>query len=142
MSASVLLPRQEAAVNAATGTVAPPHHPTIRLHIWLEQQGELFFGVGRAQLLYNIQRHGSIKKAAESMGMSYRAAWGKIQQSERALGVKLLEHRGTKREGVLLTPEGQDLADKFLAWFAVVESSALESAAMIFPFQVSPFNDK
>jgi len=118
------------------------HHPTIRLHIWLEQQGELFFGVGRAQLLYNIQRHGSIKKAAESMGMSYRAAWGKIQQSERALGVKLLEHPGAKREGVRLTAQGQELADKFLTWFTSVENSALKSAAVIFPFQVSAFQDK
>jgi len=119
--------------------VATPHRPTIRLHIWLENQGELFFGIGRAQLLFNIQQHGSIKKAAASMGMSYRAAWGKIHQSEQALGVKLVEGRGAKREGVRLTPEGEELADLFLAWFTTVERCALNSASTIFPFQVAGF---
>lgn len=118
---------------------ASPHHPTIRLHLWLENQGELFFGIGRAQLLFNIQQHGSIKKAAQSMGMSYRAAWGKIQQSEQALGVKLVESRGAKREGVRLTREGEELADLFTAWFSAVERCALNSASSIFPFEVLRF---
>ena len=116
-----------------------PHHPTIRLHLWLENPGELFFGIGRAQLLFNIQSHGSIKKAALSMGMSYRAAWGKIQQSEQALGVKLVEQRGAKREGLRLTREGEELADLFQAWFIAVERCALSQANSIFPFPVSGF---
>jgi molybdate transport system regulatory protein len=116
-----------------------PYHPTIRLHIWLENQGELFFGIGRAQLLFNIQQHGSIKKAAARMNMSYRAAWGKIQQSEQALGVKLVESRGAKREGVRLTPAGEDLADMFFAWFTAVERCAMSSANTIFPFEVAAF---
>jgi len=117
-----------------------PKRPTIRLHIWLESQGELFFGIGRAQLLFNIQSYGSIKKAAQNMGMSYRAAWGKIQQSEQALGVKLVEQRGAKREGVRLTREGEEIADRFLAWFNAVEHCALSSADSIFPFQVAGFD--
>lgn len=116
-----------------------PHHPTIRLHLWLENQGELYFGIGRAQLLFNIQSHGSIKKAALSMGMSYRAAWGKIQQSEQVLGVKLVESRGAKRDGVRLTREGEELADLFQAWFAAVERCALSTASTIFPFEVARF---
>jgi len=63
-----------------------PHHPTIRLRLWLENQGELFFGIGRAQLLFNIQSHGSIKKAAQSMGMSYRAAWQNTAERAGAWG--------------------------------------------------------
>jgi molybdate transport system regulatory protein len=117
-----------------------PYHPTIRLHLWLENQGELFFGIGRAQLLFNIQQQGSIKKAAASMGMSYRAAWGKIQQSELALGLKLIESRGSKRDGVRLTPAGEDLADMFLAWFTAVEQCAVNSANSIFPFEVTAFD--
>ena len=119
-----------------------PYHPTIRLHLWLENNGEMFFGIGRAQLLFNVQQQGSIKKAAACMGMSYRAAWGKIQQSEQALGVKLVEGRGSKRDGVRLTPAGEDLADMFLAWFTAVERYALSSAASIFPFQVAEFKQK
>jgi len=129
----------ESSVEMDTFQAQSPYRPTIRLHIWLENHGELFFGIGRAQLLFNIQQHGSIKKAALSMGMSYRAAWGKIQQSEQALGVKLVESRGAKREGVRLTPAGEDLADMFLAWFTTVERCALSSASSIFPFQVAGF---
>ena len=113
--------------------------PRVRLHIWLENQGELFFGIGRAQLLYNIQQHGSIKKAAQCMGMSYRAAWGKVHQSEQALGVKLVESRGAKRDGLRLTPAGHELADRFFAWFMAVERCALNSASMIFPFEVAAY---
>lgn len=114
--------------------------PTVRLHIWLESHGELFFGIGRAQLLFNIQHYGSIKKAAQNMGMSYRAAWGKIQQSEQALGVKLVEQRGAKREGLRLTREGEELADMFQAWFMAVERCALSQAGAIFPFPVAGFD--
>lgn len=78
--------------------------PTVRLHLWLEHGGELCFGMGCAQLLASVERLGSIKKAAEAMGMSNRAARGKLQQSERALGVKLVESRGARCAGVRLTP--------------------------------------
>jgi len=131
-----------APVEAESYQPQSPYHPTIRLHLWLENEGEMFFGIGRAQLLFNVQQQGSIKKAAACMGMSYRAAWGKIQQSEQALGVKLVESRGSKRDGVRLTPAGEDLADMFLAWFTVVERCALSSAASIFPFRVAGFGQE
>ena len=117
--------------------VAPTPRPTLRLHLWLENKGELFFGIGRAQLLFSIQQQGSLRKAAKALGMSYRAAWGKIQQTEEALGLKLVESRGQRRDGVRLTPAGEELADQFQAWFTTVERCALNSASAIFPFQVS-----
>lgn len=113
--------------------------PTIRLHLWLESGGELYFGMGRAQLLVLVDRLGSIKKAAESLGMSYRAAWGKLQQSERALGVKLLEQRGAKCEGLRLTPEARAMVDAYQAWFAEVEQAALDAAARHLPFPAASF---
>lgn len=133
-----------AAIQSEAASFQPqsPYHPIIRLHLWLEDGGEMFFGIGRAQLLFNVQQQGSIKKAAASMGMSYRAAWGKIQQSEQALGVKLVESRGSKRDGVRLTPAGEDIAEMFLAWFTVVERCALSSAASIFPFRVAGFGQE
>lgn len=113
--------------------------PTVRLHLWLEHGGELYFGMGRAQLLASVERLGSIKKAAESMGMSYRAAWGKLQQSERALGVKLVESRGARCAGVRLTPEARALVAAFEAWFAAVEAAALEAAGRLLPFPAASF---
>lgn len=114
--------------------------PVIRLHLWLENGDDLFFGMGRAQLLRNVERLGSIKKAAEHMGMGYRAAWGKLQQSERALGVKLLECRGAKCAGLRLTDEAKALVAAFEAWFQAVEKAAQDAAASLLPFSVKPFN--
>ena len=131
-----------APIEAESFQAQAPYHPIIRLHLWLENEGEMFFGIGRAQLLFNVQQQGSIKKAAACMGMSYRAAWGKIQQSEQALGLKLVEQRGARREGVRLTREGEEIADMFLAWFSAVERCALSSADSIFPFQVAGFGQK
>jgi len=116
--------------------------PVIRLHLWLENGGELYFGMGRAQLLIQVERLGSIKRAAEHMGMSYRAAWGKLQQSERALGVKLLENRGAKCEGLRLTPEAKTFVQAFEAWFQAVESAAQTAAAQLLPFPSKPFAPK
>ena len=115
--------------------------PMVRLHIWLETGDELFFGAGRAQLLMNVQRLGSLKKAAEDMGMSYRAAWGKIRQSEQVLGVKLIAKRGTRRDGLQLTRFGVMLADMFQQWFDAVEQAAVARAEDIFPFEVRCFDD-
>lgn len=115
--------------------------PMVRLHIWLEAGDELFFGAGRAQLLMNVHRLGSLKKAAEEMGMSYRAAWGKIRQSEQVLGVKLIAKRGTRRDGLQLTRFGAMLADMFQQWFDAVEAVAVERAGDIFPFEVRCFDE-
>jgi molybdate transport system regulatory protein len=112
---------------------------TIRLHLWLERGGEPCLGMGRAQLLLAVERLGSIKQAAESMGMSYRAAWGKIQQSERVLGLKLVERRGARRAGARLTPEGGRLVGAFEAWFAAVERAALAEAGRLLPFPATAF---
>lgn len=116
-------------------------NPTIRLHLWLESQGEVFFGIGRAQLLFCIKQHGSLRQAAKALGMGYRAAWGKLQRTEQALGLKLVESRGQRRDGVRLTPEGEELADTFQVWFEAVERCAEASANSLFSFKVARFSD-
>ncbi len=117
-------------------------HPTIRLHLWLESHGEVFFGIGRAQLLFHIRQHGSLRQAAKALGMSYRAAWGKLQRTEQALGRRLVESRGQRRDGVRLTPEGEELADTFQAWFEAVEHCAMATAQALLPFKVTGYNDQ
>lgn len=114
--------------------------PVIRLHLWLENDSGLFFGMGRAQLLQQIARLGSIRKAAEELGMSYRAAWGKIKKSEEILGVKLVIQNASKREGCQLTEEGRQLLEKYLLWFTIVEQEALKKAEEILPWPVKGFD--
>jgi hypothetical protein len=48
--------------------------PIMRLHLWLETEEGFFFGMGRAQLLAMIAKHGSLRRAAEELCMSCRAA--------------------------------------------------------------------
>ena len=115
--------------------------PTIRMHLWLETKEGLFFGMGRAMLLAKIAEHGSIKKAADDLGMSYRAAWGKIKKSEQVLGIKLIVQSGSKREGHVLTESGKMLMEQFILWFDEVEKEAFKKAAVIFPWPLQSYRD-
>jgi molybdate transport system regulatory protein len=112
------------------------------MHLWLESGESVYFGMGRVMLLDRIEEHGSLRKAAESLGMSYRAAWGKLRATEDALGVVLVETVGTKRGGYRLTPAGQRLRDKFRAWFNAVEQTAVDQAKAIFAEGVQSYAEK
>lgn len=115
---------------------------TVRLHVWLETEDETLLGLGRATLLDRIEEQGSLRKAARSLGMSYRGAWGKLNASEKALGKKLLRSKGSKREGCGLSDEGRQLRDMFRQWFEAVEQAALVQAKEIFPWAISSFDEK
>jgi molybdate transport system regulatory protein len=43
--------------------------------LWIEGDGQRFFGPGPVELLELIERTGSINKAAKAMEMSYKKAW-------------------------------------------------------------------
>lgn len=116
--------------------------PTIRLNVWLETSEGLCFGLGRAILLSKIQQYGSLRKAAEEMGMSYRAAWGKIKKSEEILGEKLIDHIGSKREGYRLTDMGKMLMEAYSQWFDAVEREAVKKAREMFPFPVRIYQNE
>ena len=47
----------------------------IENRIWVAKNGRPFLGHGRIMLLENIEKEGSINKAAKSLGMSYKRAW-------------------------------------------------------------------
>jgi molybdate transport system regulatory protein len=113
--------------------------PTIRLHLWLENSRGVFFGLGRAQLLTKIDRYGSLQKAADDLGMSYRAAWGKIRRTEEVLGIKLITPGSSKREGCRLTEQGRAIMEKFNIWFELVEQEALKAAQKTLPWKVQDF---
>lgn len=105
---------------------------TMHLHLWLETDKGLLFGPGRAELLECIDRLGSLRKAADDLGMSYRAAWGKIKRTEEALGFKLIDKVGSYKEGYRLTEAGRELKERFSRWRREVEEDALARARDIF----------
>ncbi len=116
--------------------------PRIRLHLWLENGETMAFGMGRVLLLDLIERHGSLRKAAGELGMSYRAAWCKLRASERALGVRLVETVGAKRSGCRLTRQGELLREAFRRWFEAVENCALLKAENLLPWPVAGYLDE
>lgn len=116
-----------------------PAPVTVRLHIWLENKNAVAFGLGRVHLLDMIGRHGSLRKAASALGMSYRAAWCKLRATEDALGLRLVETGANKRDGCHLTPEGQVLRDAFRQWFEEVENCAMLKAEKLFPWPIVGF---
>ena len=83
-----------------------------RLHLWLETGDGMLLGLGRIQLLELVEELGSLNKAASAMGMSYRAAWGRLKASEERLGIKLVESDGAKK-GLRLTAEARELLEQY-----------------------------
>ncbi|MFH1320138.1 MAG: LysR family transcriptional regulator [Bacteroidota bacterium] len=68
-------------------------------------------GDGKWLLLKTIDKQGSLKAAAETLGISYRKAWGDINKTKNLLGFPLVEkHRGGKSGGnTFLTQDGKKL---------------------------------
>ena len=109
------------------------HH--IHLKLWLQHENKILLGLGRARLLKQVGELGSLKKAAESLGMSYRAAWGRIKRTEEAMGFALLTAGDSKREGCRLSPAGREAVNAFLDWYEDVHAYALQRAEDL-PFSV------
>ena len=87
----------------------------IKFKIWFEQNGSVAFSEGRKMLLEAVDQAGSLNAAAKELGMSYRAAWGKIKATEKVLGKKLLNVAtgGKGGGGATLTPEAKELISKY-----------------------------
>ena len=88
------------------------HNPDVKLHLWLEENSGVYFGKGRYEILALIDELGSLKLAAEKLGMSYRGAWGKIKKTEEIIGRKLITKEANK-EGYKLTAFGTRFINEF-----------------------------
>jgi len=85
----------------------------IKTKFWIENNGEVVLGGGKAALLLAVDRLGSIQRAADEFGMSYRHAWGAIKKIEQRAGFKILDTRlGRKDGGAQLTPKGKEFIGK------------------------------
>jgi molybdate transport system regulatory protein len=113
--------------------------PVLRVHLWLETEGRMLFGLGRIHLLEQVARLGSLNQAAKALGMSYRAAWGRIKSTEEALGEPLLG-KASGRKGYELTPLAVTLLKDFALWHQEVEAFALKRAKELLPWDVQPFS--
>ncbi|MGO9377607.1 MAG: winged helix-turn-helix domain-containing protein [Dissulfurispiraceae bacterium] len=88
----------------------------IRTKIWIEDDtGKVIFGAGRFRILKAVAEHGSLSAAAKTLGMSYRAVWGKIRATEDRLGQQLLRKQsgGISGGGSELTPFADNLLKSY-----------------------------
>jgi len=85
----------------------------IKAKFWIENKGEVVLGGGKTALLLAVDRFGSIQRAADEFGMSYRHAWGAIRKIEQRAGFKMLDTKlGGKDAGAQLTPKGKEFVVK------------------------------
>ena len=81
-----------------------------KVKAWITFPGGTKLGAGRARLLRLIDEEGSLNRAVKRMGMSYRAAWGYVQELEAAAGFAFVETTGG---GSRLTDRGRSVLDAF-----------------------------
>ena len=88
--------------------------------IWLETDEGYVFGPGVYSLLRKIGETGTLKGAAEALGMSYRFAWGLLKKAEERLGEPLVEsHKGGRSGGGGV--EITEVGFRFLKEFSEIE---------------------
>jgi molybdate transport system regulatory protein len=88
---------------------------TCGLRVWLESDGHVVLGRGRVELLEAIERHHSIRRAAASLGMSYRRAWLLVQSINSACDTQLVEATkgGNSGGGSVVTAFGKQSIRQF-----------------------------
>lgn len=104
--------------------MAKTKNKELRFRLWIDIDGERFFGPGRAELLQLIHDTGSISKAAREMGMSYKKAWAMVDElNARAFTPYVLTQKGGKKGGgAELTKAGKDMVRAYQRVLAKVSA--------------------
>lgn len=100
----------------------PRRHPlTLGGSLWITAGPDSLGGHGRMGLLRAVAEHGSISRAAQAFGMSYKAAWDAIDTMNRVAGEPLVERQTGGRGGgaTRLTERGQRLLARYAELDAV-----------------------
>lgn len=103
----------------------PPPDPRLRLRVVFGDGAMV--GPGKADLLDLIRTAGSISAAGRVMGMSYKRAWGLVEEMNAAFRAPLVAsvRGGAQGGGARLTPEGEAV----LAHYRAIEAKAAEAGA-------------
>ena len=83
--------------------------------LWLEVDGRPIIGDGRAELLEEINKAGSLSKAAKNLGISYRHAHDLVDNLNERCGIPIIETTigGTDGGGMRVTEYGMKLVNQF-----------------------------
>ncbi|MBS3906594.1 MAG: LysR family transcriptional regulator [Syntrophaceae bacterium] len=98
----------------------------IKAKFWIENRGEVVLGGGKTALLLAVDRLGSIQRAADEFGMSYRHAWGVIQKIEQRAGFKIVETKlgGKEGGGAQLPPKAKAFVKRADSLFKELQAIA------------------
>ena len=79
---------------------------------WIvDENNNIIIGEGRARILENIEKTGSMNQTAKLMKMSYKAVWSKIKATEKHLNACIVHT--DRREGSHLSQKGKELLTKY-----------------------------
>ncbi len=79
---------------------------------WIvDEDNNIIIGKGRAEILENIEKTGSINQTAKMMQMSYKAVWSKIKATEKHMNACIVH--ADRKEGSRLSQTGRDLLAKY-----------------------------
>ena len=83
--------------------------------LWVERNGERFFGPGPVELLERIEKTGSINQAARQMKMSYKKAWEIINALNTNAGhpYVVTQTGGTSGGGSTITIEAKAMIARY-----------------------------
>ena len=86
--------------------------------VFLDAQGQKFFGEGPCRLLRGVAETGSLHSAAASMDMAYTKALRLLKHAEQALGYPLTQRTagGKHGGGSQLTPQGKEWLERYEAY--------------------------
>lgn len=89
--------------------------PSLSLRINLDPDGRI--GPGKIELLEHIAAFGSISAGARAMNMSYKHAWGLVEDMNRVFGKPVVStsHGGKRGGGAELTSVGLAVVSRFRA---------------------------
>ncbi len=88
----------------------------LKTKTWMEnEKKELLFGKGKTEVLLEIQRVGSIAKAAQNLEMNYKKAWSHIKLLQQNLDDTLVitQKGGGIDRGTTLTPLANEYISKY-----------------------------
>jgi molybdate transport system regulatory protein len=110
----------------------------LKYKLWLDYRGRAF-GDGPARLLAGVEESGSLRKAAQELGMSYNKAWRILHAAEQRLGFPLLDRSvgGSLGGGSNITPAARDLMIRYQA----VAAEADEVLTQVFQRHFADWND-
>jgi len=106
-------------------------HATLRLRLLFGDR--LVFGPGKAELLARIRDTGSISAAGRAMGMSYKRAWGLVEEMNAAFRTPLVTSArgGAGGGGASLTEAGATVLQAYRSMVSATTTACAPDIATI-----------